>query len=129
MSTDCAFCKPPPERIWLATEHALVFADSFPISEGHTLVIAVRHVASVFDLSQEEQAAIWTLVGTVRAMVQERLHPDGFNIGINDGTAAGQTIAHALIHVIPRRKGDVPDPRGGIRWVIRDKAPYWDQKP
>jgi diadenosine tetraphosphate (Ap4A) HIT family hydrolase len=57
------------------------------------------------------------------------LHPDGFNVGINDGAAAGQTIAHAHIHVIPRRKGDVPDPRGGVRWIIPEKAPYWDKKP
>jgi diadenosine tetraphosphate (Ap4A) HIT family hydrolase len=129
MSADCPFCSLPPDRIWMATEHALVFPDSFPISEGHTLIVPVRHVPSVFDLSQEEQAAIWALVGKVRAALQERLHPDGFNIGVNDGAAAGQTIGHAHIHVIPRRKGDVPDPRGGIRWIIPGKAPYWDKKP
>jgi diadenosine tetraphosphate (Ap4A) HIT family hydrolase len=129
MSTDCPFCELPPERIWLATKHALAFPDSFPISPGHTLVIPVRHIASVFDLSEAEQGALWALVAKVRAAIHERLQPDGFNIGINDGTAAGQTIGHAHIHVIPRRKGDVPDPRGGIRWIIPEKAPYWDQKP
>lgn len=89
----------------------------------------MRHIASVFDLSENEQAALWVLVAKVRAAVHERLQPDGFNIGINDGTAAGQTIGHAHIHVIPRRNGDVPDPRGGIRWIIPDKAPYWDREP
>ena len=129
MRVDCPFCKIPPERIWLATEHALAFPDSFPISPGHTLVIPVRHIASVFDLSEAEQGALWALVAKVRAAIHERLRPDGFNIGLNDGTAAGQTIAHAHIHIIPRRKGDVPDPRGGIRWIIPEKAPYWDKKP
>src|ERR1017187_5116348 len=129
MRVDCPFCKIPPERIWLATEHALAFPDSFPISPGHTLVIPVRHIESVFDLSEAEQGALWALVAKVRAAIHERLRPDGFNIGLNDGTAAGQNIAHAHIHIIPRREGDVPDPRGGIRWIIPEKAPYWDKKP
>jgi diadenosine tetraphosphate (Ap4A) HIT family hydrolase len=93
------------------------------------LVIPVRHIPSVFDLSQEEQAAIWVLVGKVRTVLQEKLHPDGFNIGVNDGVAAGQTVGHGHIHIIPRRTGDVPEPRGGIRWIISEKAPYWDKKP
>ena len=112
----------------MATKHAVVFPDSFPISEGHTLVIPIRHIASIYDLSEEEQANLWALLGRVRRTIVEKLHPDGFNIGLNDGTAAGQTIAHAHIHIIPRRKGDVPDPRGGIRWIIPEKAVYWDKK-
>jgi len=129
VNANCPFCTLPPDRVWLATEHVLAIADSFPITDGHTLVIPVRHVASIYDLPEMEQAALWMLVAKVRSVLQEKLHPDGFNVGLNDGTAAGQTIAHAHIHVIPRRKGDVPDPRGGIRWVIPEKASYWDKTP
>lgn len=129
MKPDCPFCDLDADRVWFASKHALAFADSFPISQGHTLVIPVRHVTSIFDLSDTEQAALWALVSQARTALLEKFRPDGFNIGVNDGAAAGQTIDHAHIHVIPRRKGDVPDPRGGIRWVIPEKAPYWDQKP
>lgn len=72
-----------------------------------------------------EQEAIWRLVGRVREQLVVRLAPDAFNIGLNDGFAAGQTVPHAHVHVIPRWKGDVPDPRGGVRWVISGKAQYW----
>ena len=113
----------------MATKHALAFNDNFPISEGHALVIPIRHIESIYDLSEEEQTNLWALVGRVRQTLVEKLHPDGFNIGVNDGAAAGQTIDHAHIHVIPRRKGDVPDPRGGIRWIIPRRALYWDKKP
>lgn len=97
------------------------------MSEGHTLVVPRRHVASVFGLSPTEQQELWGLLARVREALNERLRPDGFTIGINDGAAAGQTVGHAHIHVIPRRKGDVPDPRGGIRWVIPAKAAYRSQ--
>ena len=127
MTAPCPFCSLASDRIWLATEHALAFPDNYPISDGHTLVIPIRHIASVFDLPEEEQSALWALAGKVRAMLQEKLRPDGFNIGVNDGAAAGQTIGHAHIHIIPRRKGDVADPRGGVRWIIPDKAPYWEK--
>ena len=97
----------------------------FPVTEGHSLVVPKKHVASIYELSADEQAALWALVAEARQWLQDQSHPDGFNIGVNDGAAAGQTVAHAHIHVIPRRTGDVPDPRGGIRWVIPDKARYW----
>lgn len=87
------------------------------------LVVPRRHVGSIYEPSSAEQAVIWELVGNVR----EQLAPDGFNIGVNDGLAAGQTVMHAHVHIIPRWEGDVPDPRGGIRWVIADKARYWNQ--
>jgi diadenosine tetraphosphate (Ap4A) HIT family hydrolase len=83
MSADCHFCKLPPERIWLATEHALAFPDSFPISLGHPLVIPVHHIASVFDLSEAQRGTLWALVAKVRVAIHERLRPDGFNIGVN----------------------------------------------
>jgi len=76
-------------------------------------------------LPEEEQAAVWRLVAQVRASLLADLRPDGFIVGVNDGPAAGQTVMHAHVHVIPRRHGDVPDPRGGVRWVVPDKAAYW----
>ena len=92
---------------------------------GHTLVVPRRHVASIFELTEEEWGAVWSMVGVVRRELADEEVPDGFNIGVNDGTAAGQTIAHAHVHVIPRRTGDVEDPRGGVRWVIPAKVRYW----
>jgi diadenosine tetraphosphate (Ap4A) HIT family hydrolase len=121
----CPFCAVEPERISIANENALAFLDAFPIAEGHTLVAPRKHVSSIYELSTTEQRAIWELVGRVREQLIAKFNPDGFNIGFNDGLAAGQTVSHAHVHIIPRRTGDVPDPRGGIRWVIADKAPYW----
>jgi len=107
MSADCHFCKLPPERIWLATEHALAFPDSFPISLGHPLVIPVHHIASVFDLSEAQRGTLWALVAKVRVAIHERLRPDGFNIGLNLGTVAGAGITdHVHFHVVPRWNGD-----------------------
>jgi diadenosine tetraphosphate (Ap4A) HIT family hydrolase len=126
MPTDrCPFCNPDPGRIYAENDAAIAFPDAYPISEGHTLIVPKRHVASLFDLSEAEQAAVWQLVAQVRAKLWHDLNPDGYNIGINDGPAAGQTILHAHIHVIPRRKGDSPDPRGGVRWIKPEKARYW----
>jgi diadenosine tetraphosphate (Ap4A) HIT family hydrolase len=103
----------------------VAFPDAFPVAEGHMLVVPKRHVASLFDLPDEEQASLWRLVALVRGKLASELKPDGFNIGVNDGPAAGQTVLHAHVHVIPRRAGDVADPRGGVRWVLPAKAPYW----
>jgi diadenosine tetraphosphate (Ap4A) HIT family hydrolase len=126
MNTEsCPFCDIDPERIVRRSRHAYSVADIYPVSEGHTLVIPVRHVASVFNLPEEEQADLWRVVTQVRKDLAEQHQPDGFNIGVNDGRSAGQTVMHAHVHVIPRYQGDVPDPRGGIRWVLGGKAPYW----
>jgi len=121
----CPFCNLPKERIFIETETALAFFDGYPVSKGHALVIPKRHVAGLFDLPQDELQAVWNLVAKVRAAVNDKNHPDGFNVGLNEGDAAGQTIGHAHVHIIPRYKGDAPDPRGGVRWVIPDKAKYW----
>ena len=123
--TPCPFCALPPDQIWLATESGIALFDGYPITEGHALVVPKRHVLSVFELTTEEQRDLWALVATVRQRLMVQFRPDAFNIGINDGSAAGQTVAHAHIHVIPRRKGDVADPRGGVRWVMPGKAKYW----
>jgi diadenosine tetraphosphate (Ap4A) HIT family hydrolase len=121
----CPFCSLDPSREWLGNENAIAFADAYPITDGHTLEIPRRHVSSIYELTGEQQSAVWDLVSEVRQRLLADLKPDGFNIGINEGIDAGQTVEHAHVHVVPRRKGDVTDPRGGIRWIIDDKADYW----
>ncbi|NJD37158.1 MAG: HIT family protein [Geobacter sp.] len=121
----CPFCSLSPTRIILSNDHALAIRDGFPISKGHTLIIPKRHIASLFEATTEEQAALLNLLGLARQQLLNELVPDGFNIGINDGTAAGQTVMHLHIHLIPRYNGDQPDPRGGVRWIFPDKAAYW----
>ncbi len=102
-----------------------VLRDAYPISQGHALVVPRQHVARLYDFPEDTQAALWQLASETRRRIDEELRPDGFNVGVNDGEAAGQTVMHAHIHVIPRWNGDVADPRGGIRWVIPEKARYW----
>jgi diadenosine tetraphosphate (Ap4A) HIT family hydrolase len=125
--SDCPFCFFRLERLWIAAEHAVAVRDAYPVGEGHTLVLTRKHVASLYELSEDEQEGVWELVSEVRKQLLTGLKPNGFNIGVNDGLAAGQTVMHAHVHVIPRWNGDVPDPRGGIRWVIADKAAYWNK--
>jgi len=111
-------------------ENELAFAipDGFPLSPGHTLVVPKRLVATWFDATAEEKFALVELVDVVKRKLDERFRPDGYNIGFNAGEAAGQTVPHLHVHVIPRYYGDVPDPRGGVRWVIPGKAAYWKQE-
>jgi len=125
----CPFCDPPRDRIVRESEYGLVLSDAYPLSPGHRLVIPRRHVASFFDLDPLEQADLLNLlVATRRDLADGDRQPDGYNVGLNDGEAAGQTVDHCHWHVVPRYQGDVPDPRGGIRWVIPEKAPYWSMK-
>lgn len=100
------------------------FFDGYPVSKGHTLIIPKRHVASYFDLTTREQRALWLLVNHCKKLLTERFHPDGFNVGINVGEAAGQSVFHVHIHLIPRYKGDVENPKGGVRGVIHEKQKY-----
>jgi diadenosine tetraphosphate (Ap4A) HIT family hydrolase len=125
MTKPCAFCTLAPVRIIGENELAVVVRDSFPVSPGHTLVIPRRHIGSFFDLGAEERTAMLSLLDSARAGVEAGFHPDGYNIGINDGPAAGQTVPHLHIHLIPRYAGDTADPRGGVRWVLPAKAKYW----
>jgi len=115
------------DRLILETAECLAFYDRYPVSQGHALVVAKQVTPSLYDLSAETQAAVWDTVRRVRAILAEQFHPGGFNIGVNDGPTAGQTVPHAHVHIIPRYAGDVPDPRGGIRRVIPNKANYWDR--
>lgn len=125
-TSNCLFCSLDSSRIIMSNDYAFAIRDGFPISEGHTLIIPKRHIASLFEATAEEQAALFDLLGLASQQLQEQLKPDGFNIGINDGTAAGQTVMHLHIHLIPRYVGDQPDPRGGVRWIFPDKAAYWN---
>jgi len=121
----CPFCTLAPARILVATDLGVVFRDGFPVSPGHTLIIPRRHVGSFFDLTSEERDAIVVLLHTAKEGVDAEFKPDGYNIGINDGPAAGQTVPHLHVHLIPRYSGDRSDPRGGIRWVLPERAKYW----
>lgn len=127
MNDDCPFCDPPDGRIWIGRELTIATPDMYPASEGHTLILPRRHVLSVFELDGEEWDELWDLVGAVRDDLHTRLRPDGFTVGINDGIAAGQTIEHAHVHVIPRHLGDVADPTGGLRGILPHKARYWER--
>ena len=121
----CPFCTLPESRIIDRNEQAIWIYDAFPVSPGHSLIIPKRHIGSYFDLWQDERLAIHALIDRAKATLDRELAPHGFNIGINDGAAAGQTVPHLHMHLIPRFEGDVVDPRGGIRWVIPEKAKYW----
>lgn len=118
-----------PQGSWIAS-NALAFAihDRYPVSPGHALVIPRRVIATWFDATPEERTAIFALVDEVKQQLDETMRPDGYNIGINAGEAAGQTVMHLHVHVIPRYRGDVDDPRGGVRHVIPGKGNYLDQR-
>jgi superfamily II DNA or RNA helicase/diadenosine tetraphosphate (Ap4A) HIT family hydrolase len=121
---DCPFCFPTADRIAFEDRLTRVLWDAFPVSEGHLLIVPRRHVATWFDASKEEHAAITAAIDRARDLLNNRHHPDGFNIGVNVGEAAGQTVFHLHVHVIPRYRGDVPDPRGGVRHIIPGKGHY-----
>jgi len=124
----CPFCTLPPERIVEENDHAVWIYDGFPVSPGHCLIIPKRHVGSFFEVSAEERIAMLALLDKAKVVIEEKYQPDAFNIGINDGAAAGQTVPHLHLHLIPRYEGDVSDARGGVRWVIPEKADYWTKR-
>lgn len=128
MKTSCPFCSLPAAA--MVQENALAFwvYDIAPAAPGHSLIIPKRHVASFFDLSAEERHAMLAFVDDAQRTVTKELRPDGYNIGLNDGEAAGQTVPHVHLHLIPRHVGDVADPRGGIRWVLPATADYWSPR-
>ncbi len=121
----CPFCTGPPAAWVAANDLAFAIRDRFPVSPGHTLVIPKRHVPTWFDATVAEQHALLALVDVVRRDLDGGdPKPDGYNIGVNVGVVAGQTVPHLHVHVIPRFAGDVPDPTGGVRFVIPHKANY-----
>ena len=121
----CPFCNLRPAQIVAEHPLALAFRDRSPVSEGHSLVIPRRHVLSFFDCTVEEHAAMLALLDEIRTGLDRDCAPDGYNIGLNNGPAAGQTVMHVHMHLIPRYAGDTAEPRSGVRWIFPDKAVYW----
>lgn len=127
MNEECVFCKPnDDDRNILITDNELAFArwDGFPVSNGHALVIPKRHIGSYFELTDDEVGALFQLSKEVKQIIDEKYKPDSYNLGVNNGPEAGQTIPHCHIHVIPRYSGDVENPRGGVRHIIPGKGNY-----
>ena len=121
----CPFCDPDISCIFYDDDPLfLCFWDGFPVSPGHALVIPRRHVATWFAATAQEKESLLKGIEIAKRVIEEQYQPDGFNIGINVGEAAGQTVPHLHVHLIPRYKGDVEDPRGGVRYVIPDKGNY-----
>jgi diadenosine tetraphosphate (Ap4A) HIT family hydrolase len=134
----CRFCNLDESAAIISNDAAIAIYDGFPVTPGHTLIVPKRHIASFFEATREEQTAMFDLLAEMRQLLLLPTQPscgeagplpvpDGFNIGINDGMAAGQTVMHLHIHLIPRFRGDTEDPRGGVRWIMPVKAPYWKQ--
>jgi diadenosine tetraphosphate (Ap4A) HIT family hydrolase len=125
VAMSCPFCNPNPDRVFLVRPRLLGIWDAYPVTPGHALIIPTRHVPDLATATPEERQGLWDLVDPVLKVIAKQHGPvDGFNIGINGGEAAGQTVPHLHMHVIPRRRGDVVDPRGGVRHVIPEKGNY-----
>ena len=121
----CLFCDFQSNSIF-ENEFIIVIFDAYPVSPGHSLIITKRHVQSFFQISDIELLNLRLGINEAKCRLDNQFRPNGYNIGINDGEVAGQIVKHLHIHLIPRYKGDSPDPRGGIRWVFPDKAKYWE---
>ncbi len=128
MSNNCIFCKLRDERVIYECEHTKAFIDTYPASPGHTLIIPKRHFATYFEATKDEIEAIGEALKAAKKILDKEFSPDAYNIGVNNGEAAGQSVMHLHVHLIPRYKGDVEDPKGGVRWILKDKANYWDNK-
>ena len=124
MNPQCPFCALEPSEILWQDSWVMTIRDTTPVSPGHTLLIPKRHIASLFEASEAEQHALLRALREAKLRLDRELRPDGYNIGINDGEAAGRTIPHLHIHLIPRYRGDREDPRGGVRWIFPEKAVY-----
>lgn len=124
----CPFCPPPTDHVLIERPLAFLKRDGHPVSKGHVLIIPRRHVATFFETTPEERLAMIELLDEAKALLDREHQPDGYNIGVNNGAAAGQTIMHVHLHIIPRYLGDKTDPRGGIRWIFPEKAAYWTKK-
>jgi len=126
---ECPFCRRIRGRKFLlATRRtAVAIPDAHPVNPGHCLVLPKRHEPDFFELTVEEQSDMQELLWELRELLEAEHDTKSFNVGVNVGAAAGQTVDHAHVHLIPRYEGDVPDPRGGVRWVIPERAPYWDE--
>ena len=120
---DCVFCN-NVEQIITENEYWYAIYDKYPVSKGHTLLITKRHISSFFDLTSEEIEQMYDMIYYIKNKLDIEYFPDGYNIGVNCGRAAGQTIPHCHIHIIPRYNDDVENPMGGVRGVIQNKQKY-----
>lgn len=118
MTIPCIFCSPSGETVIFQNKYAYCRFDDYPVTPGHLLIIPFRHVSSFFSITEEEHAAMWNLVKLGKEYLDDLFQPDGFNIGINDGIVAGQTVMHLHIHLIPRYRGDSEDPKGWVHRVL-----------
>jgi diadenosine tetraphosphate (Ap4A) HIT family hydrolase len=121
---NCIFCNIEKDRIVLQNDTAYAIFDLFPVSKGHLLIIPKKHIKDYFESNEQDKEGLWALVEDCKKFLEVKYSPDGYNIGINCGEAAGQTIMHLHIHLIPRYKGDIHNPRGGVRGVIPNKRIY-----
>lgn len=119
---NCPFCR--NRNVVIENELAFADYDTYPVNPGHCLIMPHRHVAQYFDATAEEKAAMWSLVDDMKLIIDAEFKPDGYNIGVNIDEAGGQSVPHIHIHMIPRYKGDMEDPRGGVRGVIPHKQKY-----
>ena len=120
----CPFCNITPEEIILENSLAVARYDKYPVNRGHMLIIPRRHFADWFESTRDERDALLDLVEDAKSFLDREFNPDGYNLGINMGRSAGQTIFHLHIHLIPRYAGDMEDPKGGVRGVIPGKQKY-----
>ena len=121
---ECVFCNIDKENVLYQDESWVAVYDNYPVSKGHVLLIPKRHVKTYFELNYVELASIGLNINIVKHILDKKYEPSGYNIGINFGESAGQTVPHCHIHIIPRYDGDVEDPRGGVRGVIPEKQKY-----
>ena len=121
---ECPFCS--PNEVDIVTKNQFCYAkwDKYPVSKGHLLIIPFRHVSSYFDTTHDEKKSIVKLIEACKTILDQQFSPDGYNIGVNVGEPAGQTVMHCHIHIIPRYIGDIENPRGGVRGVIPHKREY-----
>lgn len=122
----CVFCEEfiPKKKALFENELACAYFDGFPVSKGHILIITKRHVATFFDITFEEQVAILNLLNKCKKYLDKEYSPTGYNVGLNCGSDAGQSVMHVHMHLIPRYMGDVENPRGGVRGVIPTRKDY-----
>ena len=123
-NSPCLFCKPKSKEVIAETELAVLVTDTYPVSLGHCLVVPKRHIATYFECTEEENRDFRLLILKAKEYIDKKHSPDAYNIGNNNGLESGQSVFHLHIHIIPRYKGDVENPKGGVRWVLPKKSQY-----
>ena len=119
MSKPCVFCSPNSDIIVFSNDHAYLRFDDYPVTPGHMLIIPFRHIRSFFEISDDELTSLWELARLGKQYLDTTYHPEGYNIAVNDGVVAGQTVMHLHIHLIPRYPGDLTDPKAWVHEVLQ----------